>query len=81
MSTMFLDHLDRIEIDPAQQRRYHNELQVLGAWQHGLRFLYQQVRTMQQIAVADLAASSPAQDSSNQTILECAFPNLSCCFQ
>lgn len=81
MDRIVLDHLEGIRLNADTSSRYHNELQLLAAWQHGLRFLCQQVRAMEQIALAELTMSDAARDASNSPQAGCALPNLGCCFQ
>lgn len=71
-SHVVLDHVDKVQVDSA---RFHNELQILHAWKHGLHFLYHEMRAMEHAVIADLLAPG------SLAAEKCAFPNLACSVQ
>ncbi len=81
MTTITLDYLDSIRVDTSSRPSYHNELQVLGAWQHGLHFLYREVRAMEEAASAEILSELTGNESTERPKSECVFGNLACCFQ
>ena len=81
MSKIILDHPCPISVDTSSGPSYGNELQVLGAWQNGLHFLYRQVRAMEEAAPAKIVSKLTGNELMEQPKSECVFDNLGCCFQ
>lgn len=76
MAKITLDYLDSIRVDTSSRPSYHNELQVLRAWQHGLHFLSREVRAMEEAAPAEMLAELTTNKLMEQPKSECVFGNL-----
>lgn len=78
---MTLDYVDTIRLEDDSVTRFHNQLQVLDAWRHGLHFLYTQMLLTESLQLKKMASQFSDQASDPTTPPGLCFSNLGCCFQ